>query len=229
MKLRFRPNSIRWRLLSWLGLLLVVLLTGFGVTAYQLNRRTELNQIDEVLARRVAALVAEVRGPLPSQDRPPLPRDSDQRQPGSPPSGPWDLPPEWSRDGAPIDSLPNDHFGPSRSADRHVQPLRSGKPIQSLSAATRALFDETSAELPYYVIWQREGGETKSQAAPADLGRPPLTDADSRTHLRTRDNWREAYYFTERATACSRACHSLPTTRPCAGSLAGCSWLAGSC
>ena len=55
-------KSIRWRLLSWLAFLLVCILTGFGVTAYQLHRINQLKQIDETLERRVVALSSDVRG-----------------------------------------------------------------------------------------------------------------------------------------------------------------------
>src|SRR5690349_8883203 len=72
-------HSIRWRLLLWLGFLLVCVLTGFGFTVYQLQRVNQMNQIDEELDRRVEALVASVRasvlmrpggGRLPFEKRP---------------------------------------------------------------------------------------------------------------------------------------------------------------
>src|ERR1035441_10742529 len=49
-------QSIRWRLQLWLAFLLVCVLTGFGVTVYQLQRLHQLNQIDEELGTRVSAL-----------------------------------------------------------------------------------------------------------------------------------------------------------------------------
>jgi len=36
-------KSIRWRLLFWLGFLLACILSGFGVTAYQLHRITRIS------------------------------------------------------------------------------------------------------------------------------------------------------------------------------------------
>ena len=49
-------KSIRWRLHLWLAFLLVCVLSGFGVTVYQLQRITQLHQLDEELELRVAAL-----------------------------------------------------------------------------------------------------------------------------------------------------------------------------
>ena len=39
-------KSIRWRLQLWLGFLLLCVLSGFGVTIYQLQRVNQLNQIE---------------------------------------------------------------------------------------------------------------------------------------------------------------------------------------
>ncbi|MCZ7636265.1 MAG: hypothetical protein M5U12_09660 [Verrucomicrobia bacterium] len=78
-------KSIRWRLQLWQAFLLMLVLSGFGFTAYQLHRLNRFRQIDEELERRVAALADELRG------RPPF---------GQPPGrGPFDLgpggPPAW--------------------------------------------------------------------------------------------------------------------------------------
>jgi hypothetical protein len=58
-------NSLRWRVQLWLAFLLVTVLTGFGVSVYQLQRLTQLGQIDQELERRVAALSSALRGPPP--------------------------------------------------------------------------------------------------------------------------------------------------------------------
>ena len=47
-------KSIRWRLQLWLAFLLVCLLSGFGFTVYQLQRVSQVKQLDEELERRVA-------------------------------------------------------------------------------------------------------------------------------------------------------------------------------
>ncbi len=60
------PRTIRWRLLLWLGLLLVALLGGFGFTAYQLQKVRLLGQLDEELETALATLSRELRRPPPS-------------------------------------------------------------------------------------------------------------------------------------------------------------------
>src|SRR4030095_4994582 len=58
-------KSIRWRLLLWLGFVLLVLLGGFALTSFQLNRIHRFRQIDEELEARVAAVSTDRRGALP--------------------------------------------------------------------------------------------------------------------------------------------------------------------
>jgi signal transduction histidine kinase len=76
-------NSIRWRLQAWHGLILVLVLAGFGLTAYHVARDNQLRRIDQELDQRIIGLFR----PQPSE----RPRD---RGPGRPP-GP---PPEGGRD-----------------------------------------------------------------------------------------------------------------------------------
>ena len=69
-------NSIRWRLQAWHGLILVVVLAGFGFTAYHVARDNQLRRIDQDLDQRLMALL-----------RP------------QPPDRPPDRPPDWQRGG----------------------------------------------------------------------------------------------------------------------------------
>src|SRR2546427_10823130 len=86
-------KSIRWRLQLWLAFLLVCVLSGFGVTIYQLQRVSQLRQIDEELERRVAVLSGAVRGGPPPKrsfapppfERGPGPRDFDKDNRHPPP------------------------------------------------------------------------------------------------------------------------------------------------
>jgi two-component system OmpR family sensor kinase len=72
-------KSIKWRLQIWYGLILVVVLAGFGVTAYQLERNRQFRQIDDELHRRFDVLVNALHRPPPRRqakgqqpfDRPP--------------------------------------------------------------------------------------------------------------------------------------------------------------
>jgi len=50
-------NSIRWRLQAWHGLILVTVLTGFGLTAYQVARDNQLRRIDQDLEQHMMSLI----------------------------------------------------------------------------------------------------------------------------------------------------------------------------
>ena len=54
-------HSIRWRLQLWYGLLLLAVLSGFGITAYRLESARQNRRIDEELQRRLPVLVAGQR------------------------------------------------------------------------------------------------------------------------------------------------------------------------
>lgn len=75
------PKSIKWRLLLWYGLILVAVLIGFGVTAYQLERSRVFRQADDELHRRLMTLAQQLRRP------PRGPRQAGVQ--GNPPPPPW--------------------------------------------------------------------------------------------------------------------------------------------
>jgi heavy metal sensor kinase len=85
-------KSIKWRLQLWYGLILVVVLAGFGFTSYQLERSRQFRRIDEELHHRVGVLANALhrpppRGPDQQGDQPfdrPPPRDqfNDDGPPG---------------------------------------------------------------------------------------------------------------------------------------------------
>ncbi len=58
-------HSIGWRLQIWYGVLLVVVLSGFGTTAFQLESGRQLRRVDEELRRRLPPLVESQR-PVPN-------------------------------------------------------------------------------------------------------------------------------------------------------------------
>ena len=64
-------KSIKWRLQIWYGLILVVVLAGFGFTAYQLERGRPLRRIDDELHRRVTPCDCAIRRRR-QIERPPL-------------------------------------------------------------------------------------------------------------------------------------------------------------
>ncbi len=95
------PKSIKWRLQLWYGLILVVVLAGFGFTAYQLERGRQLGRIDDELHRRFDVLAKAVHGPPgqrgePRFNRPPpdqLPEDGPPGLDFNPPQQ-FNLPPQ---------------------------------------------------------------------------------------------------------------------------------------
>ena len=54
-------RSIRWRLQLWYGALLIAVLSGFGLSVYQLERGRQFRRIDDELQRRLPALVESQR------------------------------------------------------------------------------------------------------------------------------------------------------------------------
>ncbi len=58
-------KSIKWRLQIWHSLILVVVLAGFGFTAYQLEWGRQMRQIDDELHRRVGVIVTALHPPPP--------------------------------------------------------------------------------------------------------------------------------------------------------------------
>jgi two-component system, OmpR family, sensor kinase len=91
-------RSIKWRLQLWYGLILVVVLAGFGGTAYQLERNRQFRRVDDEIHRRIGALAQQLHGP---------PRG---RQQGRPP-GEFRPPPEFAGDDG---SAPQREDGPPK-------------------------------------------------------------------------------------------------------------------
>lgn len=69
-------KSIRWRLQAWHGLLLVLVLTGFGFTAYHLTWDNQLRRIDQELNQRLMGLLR----PHPPGHRPEGPPEPGQEE-----------------------------------------------------------------------------------------------------------------------------------------------------
>jgi two-component system OmpR family sensor kinase len=186
-------KSIRWRLQLWLAFLLAALLTGFGLTVYQLHRVSQFNQIDDDLSRRLSVLSRAVREPPRGHDfwrprhdgGPHEPNFDDQADHRSLGPGP--------PDGPPPDGPEQMHSGPReglREMTREFQP----------TAEVASLFDGSRSNGFYYAVWFREqSGPKVSTNAPNGLSRPMRVAGDTAAHLRTRGEFREAYHFTEKA------------------------------
>jgi heavy metal sensor kinase len=88
-------KSIKWRLQLWYGLILLSVLLGFGLTAYQLEFNRQFRQVDEELHRRMGALANALHRPPPrgqNAGRPPQGLPPDGEDFNRPPPG-EDLPP----------------------------------------------------------------------------------------------------------------------------------------
>ena len=139
-------HSIRWRLQAWHGLILVVVLTGFGFTAYHVARDNQLRRIDQDLDQRLMAIF-----------RP------------QPPDRPPDRPPDWQhgghgqRGGFPPNEPRNEHGFGSPDFLRHIR-----EAVQQGGA-----LDPSQTNIYYYVMWQQDGSIlAHSPGAPEDVSAP---------------------------------------------------------
>ena len=94
-------KSIKWRWQLWYGLILVVVLAGFGLTAFQLERGRVLRKVDDELSMRLHLLTGALHplppgpraGPPPPGRLPgPAPSEMDREAP-PPPADQFQLPP----------------------------------------------------------------------------------------------------------------------------------------
>jgi len=184
-------KSIKWRLQIWYGLILVAVLLGFGVTAFQLERGRQFRLIDGEIQRRVNALAGTLR-------QPPRGRGQDEAQFDGPPPEQFRPPRQPRPDDSPDDAEPGAF--PPRFRDFHVPPQIA------------RLFNESETNGFYYAIWHRDGGVlVRSVNAPARLPSPPLVErvkgrgANHPAPLRTppevqasqmRREFREIFFFT---------------------------------
>lgn len=135
-------KSIKWRLQLWYGLILVAVLAGFGLTAYQLERSRQFRQIDEELHRRVGVLANTLH-------RPPIRGMGNRPQPGQPPRGQnFDEPPP---EEPPFDG----QFGGNNLPGRNGRRL----PNFILPAQEAHLFADEDPHHYYYRILNRDGDQ----------------------------------------------------------------------
>ncbi len=139
-------NSIRWRVQAWHGLILCLVLAGFGFTAYRVAWHNQLQRIDQELEQRLAMAL---RPPPP--DRPP----PDESLPGRPPA----------------DRPPPEERGPGRPGPRNDPAYFATRVREGLQRAAAAELGQTNAF--YFVLWERDGSVlARSAGAPADVPRP---------------------------------------------------------
>lgn len=142
-------KSIRWRLQVWYGVILVVVLAGFGFTAFQLERGQQFRQIDDQLRRGVAVVQSGFRPP-PRPGGPLMRPDADFPPPGGPP-------------------IEADAARPGPDPGRHFR----------LPPEAADLFNDKNLDGLYYVIWSRDGPEmARSTNAPQGIPRPGGTPSE---------------------------------------------------
>jgi two-component system, OmpR family, sensor kinase len=132
-------KSIKWRLQLWYGLILVVVLAGFGITALQLERERQMFWLNANLEQRFAAVVGALH---------PHPKEGPREQrPDEPP--PDRLPSDQSLyDGPPGQNPPPPH-------EFHIPPQFS------------ELFDSSDSHHFYFIVYR--GNEVFAQSTNAKI------------------------------------------------------------
>ncbi len=163
-------KSIRWRIQSWHGLLLLVMVTGFGVTMYRLEKTHALRDLDEEFRVRLSTLTNTLdrggKGP-PRGKRAGPPREENGQQ----------------------DPPPEDDGRTQTEADDHPR---------FESEAIVNLFDHSEEPSFYFIIWSRRGDIlAKSPTAPSSAPMPSVSLASPPSrNVRERGNFRESFVFT---------------------------------
>lgn len=165
-------GSIRGRFLGWLALLLLVVLGGFGFTAFHLHRTNQFTRIDRELERRLLALDSTTRGnrgfPGDHHGRP-RPPGGGERPPPPP------MEPEFR----------GNPGGPA---------LQLGPREIRLSPALLELLEEDGTF--YVAVWSRSGNRSVyPESTPADLARPDADGGGPETRTRQTGDRHEVYRF----------------------------------
>lgn len=178
-------RSIKWTMQLWHGVILLLVLVGFGYTAFELQRTRELRRVDEQLQERLTLLFTPVRsrgieGPrrVGAQDGGVEEGGRRRRQANES---------ESSRDGT-------EGRGISRVPleDRIRQPRLLEELPPNFGGGELAEHSKI-----YHVIWRREQ-RIRSRGAPENLERPKRGEAAG---SRTRGEFREYVRFTPRGDA----------------------------
>ena len=210
MALKMIPKSIKWRLQIWYGLILVVVLAGFGVMAYQLERGRQIRRVDDELHRRFLVLIKVLRpGPpqleRPPQDRPPQdwqPRDDRQSR-------------DRNLDNRPREQTPDDFFPPPEGQNLESFTL----PVYAAS-----LFDTNQPDEFYFVIHSRNhqeiarggdvpGGLDANFIPASQTNRLPGPDNSKPPSAWTQDGFREIFEATPAGTEVRVGCSLQPEFR----------------
>ena len=205
-------RSIRWNFLSWLTLILLVAITGFGASQYYLVQSSRLEEVDAELEGAAHVLVEKLRGR--GGWRPPR-----RGGPGGFKQGPdredWEALVDWMEEsGAGLPGRGRREFSRGRGGerDRRGRMFRSGRgPVRpgGLEHFSEARRDRLLSELtlpdsllrrfgegdeaPYYAIWRSRDRVVKQSGAPEgfELPRAPAGGAAEPFYVGQRDARRE--------------------------------------
>jgi signal transduction histidine kinase len=178
-------NSIRWRLQTWHGLILITVLTGFGFTAYHVARDNQFRRIDEDLEQHLGTLLR----PTPPTRHPDWQPDAGTNQR---PSNIRDAegPPERERPG---DPHPKEPHGVA-----HNDPADFLRWMQE-TIQRAGLYNADQTNAFYYALWTGDGTlVARSANAPEDISmpehaRPSRQGPPGRPNTRMREGTRELY------------------------------------
>jgi len=177
-------QSIQWRLLSWITVLLGCSLLALDIAAYEIYFSRTIGQLDEELNRRASVISTTIFSPPSWDDIEGLPPGGTPRRRPVPPDGFFGGP------------------GPGSREDFPMPPIDES---QIIPLEKRYQADGTNGY--YFVIWS-EDSSWRSTNAPADVSRPRLPARDAEAYLRTRDGFRESYHGPE-PIACVLVGHTL--------------------
>ena len=173
-------SSIRWRLQIWYGLILIVVLSGFGVTAYHMAREAQLRRVDQDLGQWLGTVLRPEppgkRGDPPGREMKP----GGMFEAGS--FGPKD---GWEGEGLSFGDRPRPRHG-----------FTGGMHLQIMAAIEQIANGQTNG--PYIAYWLEQEPVISSANAPVDATRmrpagemrPGPPDA---LKFRSRGEFRECY------------------------------------
>ena len=176
-------RSIKWSLQLWHGVILFLVLAGFGYTAFELQRTRELRRVDQELQDRLTFIFT------------PRPRPIGEGRRLGPGERPDELigPGPGRRDG----NFPSEEFRTNQTRrtfrgrfEDRIRDLRLPEDLPP-NFVPPELQDDSGI---YHVIWRREQ-RIGSSDAPDDLERPKTGEASG---PRTRQTYREYVRFTPR-------------------------------
>lgn len=164
------PRSLRWRIQLWHGLLLLAVLAGFGVTAFQLERTNEFRRIDS----RLSAMLSSLHAAFADGGHPRRPPPADDA----------------------LDFLLGSPFEDSPRPDPGRKGQRRPGPKGALPPEVRESFPPGSGA--YFIVWTRNGDVLdRSASAPGESAMPDREGiSDLTTAWRSAGEGREAFMFT---------------------------------